>query len=191
MLEDAKIVDLYWARDEKAIEETAGKYAAYLKKIAYNILFSQEDSEETVNDTYLKAWNSMPENRPSVLSTYLGKITRRGAIDIYRKRHSQKREDSQYALSLEEMKECAGEEISTGNTVEEMVEETELARAISDFLRSRTPEKRNLFLSRYYYMDSLPEIAERAGMKEVTLRSILHREREALREYLKKEGYAV
>lgn len=190
-MEDEKIVDLYWARDEKAIEETAKKYAAYLKKIAYNILFDHEDSEESVNDTYLKAWNSMPENRPRILSTYLGKIIRRGAIDIYRKKHSQKREESQYALSLEEMRDCVGAEVSVGNVVEDAVEETRLAKTISDFLRSRPAEKRNLFLRRYYYMDPLPEIAEAAGMKEVTLRSVLHREREALKEYLLKEGYAV
>jgi len=190
-MEDKQIVDLYWERDERAISETAGKYAAYLSRIAFNILQDHEDTEESVNDTYLKAWNSMPVNRPAVLSTYLGKIIRRGAIDIYRKRHSARREGSQYALSLEEMKECTGMEISAGNAVEEAAEEKALARAISSFLRGRPERNRELFLCRYYYLDPLPEIAENAGIKEVTLRSILHREREALREYLRREGYAV
>ena len=86
-MQDEKIVELYWQRDESAIEETQGKYGRYLGKIAYNILADLEDSQESVNDTYLAAWNSMPPQKPSVLATYLGKITRRISIDIFRRRH--------------------------------------------------------------------------------------------------------
>ena len=133
----------------------------------------------------------MPQNRPEVLSTYLGKIIRRAAIDTYRKRHSAKREGSQYALSLEELKESAGMEPTGGEGPEEAAEAAELAACISAFLRERPEEKRQLFLSRYFFMDSLEEIAARTGRGEGTLRSDLFRERKALREYLRREGYAV
>ncbi len=190
-MEDVKIVDLFWARDERAISETRDKYERYLMKIAWNILRDDGDSEESVNDTYLKAWNSMPENRPSVLSAYLGRIVRRTAIDLYRRYHSQKRSDSEYTLSLEEMRETLGMEIDAGNAVEEQMEEKQLSESIGAFLKSRPAEKRNLFLCRYYYMDSLQEIAAYSGMKEATLRSILFREREALKTYLREEGFVL
>ena len=99
-MEDVSIVDLYWNRDEAAVRETQKKYQNYLMKIANNILCCEEDSLESVNDTYMKAWNSMPSHRPSMLSTYLGKITRQVSIDLFRKRNSAKRKESQYALSL-------------------------------------------------------------------------------------------
>ena len=107
-MQDEKIVELYWQRDESAIEETQGKYGRYLGKIAYNILADLEDSQESVNDTYLAAWNSMPPQKPSVLATYLGKITRRISIDIFRRRHREKRQASEYALSLSELEDCVG-----------------------------------------------------------------------------------
>ena len=102
-MEDEKIVSLYWSRDEAAIRETEAKYDRYLTKIAYNILYNREDSRESVNDTYLAAWNSIPPHRPGVLSVYLGKITRRISIDIFRKRNRLKRRDSEYAVSLAEI----------------------------------------------------------------------------------------
>ena len=98
-MQDEMIVDLYWKRDESAISETERKYGRYLSKIAYNILSDLEDSKETVNDTYLKAWNSMPTHKPSVLSTYLGKITRQLSIDAFRTRNRDKRKHSEYAVS--------------------------------------------------------------------------------------------
>lgn len=102
-MKDAEIVALYWSRDEDAVRQTQQKYGAYLAKVAYNILSDFEDSEECVNDTYLKAWNSMPEHRPCILSTYLGKITRQLSIDVFRKKNSIKRYASEYAVSLEEL----------------------------------------------------------------------------------------
>ncbi len=190
-MEDVKIVDLYWARDERAISETRDKYERYLMKIAWNILRDDGDSEESVNDTYLKAWNSMPENRPSVLSAYLGRIIRRTAIDLYRRHHSLKRADSEYTLSLEEMRDTLGMEIDAGNAVEEQMDEKQLSESIEAFLKSRPADRRKLFLCRYYYMDSLQEIAAYTGMKEATLRSVLFREREALRTYLREEGFVL
>ena len=137
-MEDRLIVDLYWARDERAIQETQTKYSRYLMTIAYNIVSDTGDSEECVNDTYMRAWNAMPDDRPDLLSTYLGKLTRNLAIDIYRKRNSMKRKDSEYSLSLDELDEC----ISAGNTVESEADSHLLSKAISDFLRGRSAEKR-------------------------------------------------
>ena len=104
-MEDRQIVELYWQRDEAAVEETRKKYERYLTKIAYNILAVWEDSQESVNDTYLSAWNSIPPQRPAVLSAYLAQIVRRVSIDRFRRKNRQKRKPSEYALSLEELEE--------------------------------------------------------------------------------------
>ena len=126
-MQDEMIVDLYWKRDESAISETERKYGRYLSKIAYNILSDWEDSKETVNDTYLKAWNSMPTHKPSVLSTYLGKITRQLSIDAFRTRNRDKRKHSEYAVSLSELEDC----ISSSETTEQSIELKLLAEAIN------------------------------------------------------------
>ena len=172
-MEDEQIVSLYWQRNEEAIKETEEKYDRYLTKIAYNILSNHEDSRESVNDTYLAAWESMPPHRPSVLSTYLAKITRRISIDIFRHRNRQKRQGSEYAISLSELGEC----VSGGNTTEEIVNVKLLADAI------------NLFIGRYYYLDSLKEAAAYCGMTESKAKSLLHRTRLGLKEHLTKEGF--
>ncbi len=191
-MEDQQIVALYWERDERAIRETESKYARYLMTIARNILADEQDGQECVNDTYLRAWNSMPDNRPSVLSTYLGKITRNLAIDVYRKGTADKRQGSQYALSLEELsEELPGEIPASADSVEDTVMAGELSRAISAFLKGRDPQKRNLFISRYFFMDEPKKIAGFAGMNEATVRSILMRERRALKEFLEGEGFTV
>ena len=116
-MEDEQIVSLYWAREESAIRETEKKYDRYLTKIAHNILNNPEDSRESVNDTYLAAWNSMPPHRPSVLSAYLAKLTRRISIDCFRYRTREKRLGSEYAISLSELGDC----VSGGNTTEEII----------------------------------------------------------------------
>lgn len=184
-MEDHQIVDLYWQRSESAIEETEQKYGRYLIRIAYNILSDWEDSEETVGDTYLKAWNSMPPHRPGTLSTYLGKITRETAIDRFRKRTSQKRQASQYSYSLSELQEC----VSAGNTTAQDVDLRLLSQAISAFLRTVSPQARSIFVGRYYFMDSIREVAAYYGMSESKTKSMLHRTRMALKAYLKQEGF--
>ena len=184
-MEDSEIVDLYWDRDEAAIAHTQDKYDRYLTKIAWNILANAEDSRESVNDTYLAAWNSMPPHRPGVLSTYLGKITRRISIDCFRGRNRDKRRDSQYALSLEELGEC----VSGGNTTEEIVNVKLLADSIGIYLRLQSPRARTAFLARYYYLDSLKEVAAACGMTESQTKSLLYRTRVGLKEYLRKEGF--
>ena len=184
-MEDEKIVSLYWDRDERAIGETEEKYDRYLTKIALNILNNYEDSRESVNDTYLAAWNSMPPHRPTVLSTYLAKITRRLSIDIFRGRTRQKRQGSEYAISLSELGEC----VSGGNTTEEIVNVRLLADAIGIYLRTLPAEARNLFLCRYYFLDSLKEAAASCGMTESKAKSLLHRTRLGLKEHLRREGF--
>lgn len=186
-MDDEKIVSLYWDRDESAIRETEEKYDRYLTKIAHNILNNYEDSRESVNDTYLAAWNSMPTHRPNVLSTYLGKITRRLSIDIFRGRNREKRKASEYALSLSELGEC----VSGGNTTEEIVNVNLLADAIGIYLRTLPEDARNLFIGRYYFLDSLKEAAAYCGMTESRAKSLLHRTRLGLKDYLEKEGFCV
>lgn len=183
-MQDEQIVDLYWDRNELAIHETEQKYGRYLTKIAYNILADLEDSKESVNDTYLSAWNSMPPHKPGILSIYLAKITRRISIDIYRKRNRKKRQASEYALSLEELADC----VSAGNTTEQAMNVQLLAEAINEYLYGISPEARNTFIGRYYFMDSLKEVARYCGMSEAKAKTLLYRTRCGLKLYLEKEG---
>ena len=182
-MEDAQIVTLYWDRDERAIGETDKKYGKYLHTIAYNILADREDSQESVNDTYLAAWDSMPPHKPAVLSTYLGKITRRISIDCFRKRNAQKR-GSEYALSLEELGECVGQ-----NTTEESVNVQALADAIGKYLETVSQEARRVFIGRYYYLDPVKEIARYCHITESKAKMLLLRTRQGLWEHLQKEGF--
>ena len=182
---DEQIVALYWDRNEDAIRETAQKYGAYLSKIAYNVLSDLEDSKECVNDTYLKAWNSMPTHRPSVLSSYLGKIARQLSIDVFRKKHTRKRYASEYALSLSEL----GDSFSDGSGPEQEVDAALLDEAISTFLRALPEEARDTFIGRYYFFDSLKDVAGYCGMPEARAKSMLYRTRQALKAYLEKEGF--
>lgn len=184
-MEDAQIVCLYWDRDETAIRETETKYDRYLTKIAYNILYDMEDSRESVNDTYLAAWNSMPPHRPSVLSAYLAKLTRRISIDCFRCRTRDKRLPSEYAVSLTELEDC----LSGGDTTEEAVNVKLLADAIGIYLRLLPESARTAFIGRYYFLDPLKEVAAYCGMSESKAKSLLYRTRLGLKEYLKKEGY--
>lgn len=186
-MEDEKIVSLYWDRDERAIQETEIKYDRYLTKIAYNILNNQEDSRESVNDTYLAAWNSMPPHKPNVLSAYLAKLTRRISIDCFRYRTRDKRLASEYAVSLSELEDC----VSGGNTTEEIVNVKLLADAIGIYLRLQSEEARTAFIGRYYFLDPLKEVAAYCGMSESKCKSLLHRTRIGLKDYLEKEGFCV
>ncbi len=184
-MEDHEIVDLYWQRDESAIEETTKKYNHYLIKIAYNVLFDLEDSMESVNDTYYKAWNAMPPHRPEFLSTFLGKITRQGSIDMLRKKNSIKRGKSQYILSLAELEDI----VASGNSPEDNIVLNELANSISNYLREQKEDACNIFICRYYFMDSIKDIASYFGTSQSSIKSKLFRLRNGLKEYLNKEGY--
>lgn len=184
-MQDEKILDLYWARDESAITETQTKYGKYLTKIAFNILSNDEDTEESVNDTYLAAWNSIPPQRPNVFSAYLSKLIRRISIDIFRKRNREKRKTNQYSISLEELKDC----LSNNETPESQLELKLLGKSVNNFLLTLPEESRNLFIGRYYYLDSVKEVARYCGMSESNAKTTLFRIRLALKEYLKKEGF--
>lgn len=184
-MQDERIVDLYWQREESAIRETEKKYGKYLLKVAYNILADQGDSEESVNNTYLAAWNSMPPQKPCTLSTYLGKIARRISIDVFRKRNRAKRKVSEYAVSLSELGDC----VSGGTTPEEAVEAELLAEKLNVFLHSLSEDARNTFIGRYYFLDSLREVADYCGMSESKVKSMLYRTRQSLKAYLQKEGF--
>lgn len=187
VLTDTDIIALYWQREELAILETQKKYENYLTKIAYNILCDTEDCKESVNDTYLRAWNSMPPNRPDILSAYLAKITRRLSIDIFRKKHSQKRLGSQYADSLSELEES----LSGGDSTRQTVDVHLLAEAINRYLRSLSPETRNIFICRYYFSDSLKDIASYLHISEAKIKSSLFRSRNGLKIFLEKEGFII
>ncbi len=184
-MEDAQIVSLYWDRDESAIRETETKYGRYLTKIACNILNDVEDSRESVNDTYLAAWDSIPPHRPGILSAYLAKLTRRISIDRFRYRTRDKRMGSEYALSLEELGDC----VCGGDATQEAVNEKLLADAIGIYLRLLPEDARTAFVGRYYFLDPLKEVAAYCGMSESKAKSLLYRTRVGLKEYLQKEGY--
>ena len=176
-MEDAAIVALYWARDEQALAETATKFGAYCRKIADNILHSAHDVEECENDTWLAAWNSMPDNRPARLAPYLGRITRNLALDRLDKATAQKRGSGQTFAPLDELAAC--------------VAATETGRLISEFLRTLPEETRNIFLRRYWYCDATADIAARYHLTESKVRVTLHRTRGKLAAYLQKKGVAI
>ena len=184
-MDDSSIVALYHQRSEAAIDETAKKYERYLMAIAYSILADNADSQESGNDTYLAAWNSIPPHAPAVLRTYLGKLTRRIAIDLYRRKHRQKRQDSEYALSLEELDGC----FSTGDTTVAAMDGKLLSEAINRYLRTLSQDARNLFIGRYFFLDSVAAAAAYCGMTEGKAKTLLYRTRLGLRAYLKKEGF--
>ncbi len=184
-MEDAEIVALYWRRDESAIRETEGKYGRFLEKIAYNILSDRLDSEESVNDTYFKAWGSIPPHRPDVLGAFLAKIVRELSIDRWRARSREKRRASEYALSLEELGDC----VSGGDATQEQADLRALGEAISAYLRGLTPQARTAFVGRYFYADSVREVAAYGGMSESKAKSQLYRTRQGLKAYLEQEGF--
>ena len=183
-MQDHEIVDLYWARNENAIAETRTKYGAYCRKIAMNIVANDEDSEECLSDTYLSAWNSMPEERPRMLAPYLAAIVRNHALTLYRKLHSQKRGAGQTALALDELFEVAG----TSST-EDQVDTTLLAGHVNSFLGGIGQKDRIVFVRRYFYVDSLTDIAAELDMSESAVKSLLFRLRAKLKDHLNKEGY--
>lgn len=184
-MEDMKIVELYWNRDEQAIPATAEKYGRYCATIAENVLNSREDTEECVNDTWLHAWNAMPPHRPDVLSAFLGRVTRNLAFNRYKSRNAQKRRSSEADAVLEELENC----VSGTDCTEKALEYKELVRAINDFLAELPEKKRSIFVCRYWYADSENSIAGRFGMTRAGVSMTLTRLRGALRTYLTERGF--
>lgn len=181
---DEEIVRLYEQRAENAIAETSQKYGAYCFEIAKNILRSPLDAEESVSDTYLAAWNSIPPQRPGILSAFLGKITRNIAIDRWRREKAAKRGGGEMTLALEELREC----VSGTEGPEDRTLEKERLRAIQRFLERLSPVERKTFLCRYWYLETSAEIGKKFGMTPVRVRAMLSRTRKKLRAYLEKEG---
>ena len=159
-MEDSGIVELYWTRSESAISDTMKKYGKYCFAIAYGILSNTEDANESVNDTYLDAWNSMPPHRPAILSTFLGKITRRISIDRWRGSMAGKRGGGEYALALDELEDC----VASSSDVEKEVEQRELVKGLNDFLSSLPEQERDVFICRYFFLLSLSEICNRLAI---------------------------
>ncbi len=177
-MEDNKIVDLYWARNEAAILESDRKYGRMLTSLSYSLLSSREDAEECVNDTYLDAWGAMPTARPSYLGAFLSKITRRISIDRFRAEHREKR--GGMGVVLEELTET----IPDRGSLPEEYENARLTEAINRFLWAQTPEKRVIFIRRYFYSQPLSQIAASLQLGESKVKVTLHRMREALRKEL-------
>lgn len=184
-LKDAEILDLYFARNEQAIAETQKSYGTYCFSIAFHVLHDQEDSDECVNDTWMRAWNSIPPNRPEHLNLYLGKITRNLSFDRWKKKKAAKRGCGETELELEELAECIP---AAGTSTEEAVEAAELKRMINAFLRTLPEKECNVFLRRYWYSEEYTEIAERYGMNLNSVKTSLFRTRGKLKAFLEKQG---
>ena len=186
-MKDEAIIELFWARSEAAIHETDRAYGRYCQSIAYSILRVHEDAEETVNDTWPKAWDTIPPERPHHLKGFLGRITRQLSINRLERETAQKRGAGQYALALEELAEC----IPDQSRSEDLAELTALRDALNRFLRSLPTELRSVFLRRYWYAQSIAEIAAGCGMSESKVKSMLLRTRNKLRKLLTEEGFAL
>ena len=184
-MEDKRIIELFFERSEKAIEESGKKYGAYLSSVAYSILASNEDTEEIVNDTYLRAWNSIPPQKPNKLGAYLATIARNLALDRYAARRKE-RENTAAEAVLDELSECLPAEGGI-SVVDEMV----LREVVNEFLGGLSEQHRVVFLRRYWYMMPIARIARLSGIGEATVKTILHRTRRQLKEFLEKEGIAI
>ncbi len=178
---DDQIIELFFRRLENAIDETDKKYGSYCRKISMNILSNREDSEEAINDTYLKAWNSIPPSKPYPLKTYLGMLTRRISLNRYEYYRAQKR-NLYFETILSEV-----EQMLPSSSVTDS-DEGEITRAVNEFLKGLKKENRIFFVRRYWHSDSLEDIAKLCGCSESKVKSSLFRTRKALRKYLEKEG---
>ena len=182
---DSRIIELYFERAELAIAKTEEKYGKYCHTIAYNILFSHEDADECVNDTYLRVWNTIPPNRPSNLKAFLAKITRNLALDKYWSKNAQKRSCG-IDVAMDELSECLSDG-SEGNISDELA----MKEVVNSFLASLNPNVRIIFLQRYWYFCPIKEIASNLGVSENTVKVTLSRTRSKFKEYLKKEDITV
>ncbi len=186
-MEDGKIIDLYWARSERAIEETDQKYGAYCTAIARNILHDEEDARECVNDTYLRAWNAMPPQRPDRLAVFLGKITRNLSLNRFRLTRTEKRGAGQTALALSELEECVSGRDDPALAAEAGV----VTACIEGFLCRQSKTRRDIFLQRYWYLSPVKEIARDHAVSESKVTALLFRMRKELKQYLEQEGIEV
>ena len=186
-MDDSRIIELFEDRDESAIREVERKYSAFLKKIARNVLKSEQDVEECLSDAYYKVWNRIPPEKPRDLPAFLGKITRDEAISVYRARRSKKRIGSEYEISLDEL----GEILPSADTPEEEFDARVLCDDIASYLGTLPERTQRLFVRRYFFFDPVKTIASSYGMSVSAVKTALFRAREGLKEYLRKEGFSV
>ena len=186
-MNDNEIIGLYFDRSESAISETDTKYGSYCRKLTFGILCSREDSEECVNDTYMKLWDTIPPTRPKRLAAYIAGVARNLALNMRRASGAAKRGGSDTALAFDEIAEC----LPSSETVESAVDENELVRALNAFLAGLDREKQKIFMLRYYHFFSVSDIADELHISDAKVRTTLHRTREKLRRYLEKEGIDV
>ena len=186
-MEDNQIIDLYWARDQRAIVESEDKYGPYCRAIARRILEQWEDAEECVNDTWLRAWNAMPPQRPGILSAFFGKLTRNLSLDRWRRDRAAKRGGSQTEAALHELEDC----LPDRHGPEEHLEARETAALISAFLRGEPELDRRLFVLRYFDLESAAALASRFGLTQGQVKARLHRTRCRLKRALEQEGVAL
>lgn len=184
-MKDDAIIELYFQRDESAITESDIKYGAYCRTIAGNILWSREDTEECMNDTWFRAWNAIPPTRPSVLKLFFAKIIRNISFDKYKKSNAQKRGGGEIDIALSELEDC----ISSRTSVEDEVNAKALESSVNRFLDTLPVKERNIFLRRYFYVEKAVEIARRYDITPSNVSVILSRTREKLKKHLTDDGY--
>lgn len=186
---DQEIIELYVARSENAIKESAEKYGNYCTYIAMNILYNKEDSEECVNDTWLHTWQAIPPKIPAMLRTFVGKITRNLALNLYEKQNAQKRGGGETTAVIDELYECLPD--TGSDRPDDLPDKITLTDCINRFLDSQKPDSRKMFVRRYWYMSPISEIAEDFGFTESKVKMTLSRMRTALSIELEKEGISL
>lgn len=181
---DAEIINLYWDRDQSAITQSASQYGGYCYSIANSILNNNEDSEECLNDTWLRAWKAIPPQRPNRLSLFLGRVTRNLAFDKYKMSKAQKRNGGEFQMVLNELDDC----IPSSASVEQAVADNELEQLINDYLHTLPERECNIFMLRYWYNEPIAEIGKLLSIKGNNVKASLFRSRKNLKAFLEKEG---
>lgn len=184
-MNDSEIVQLFFDGNEQGISEAAKKYGGYCKAIALNIVKNAEEADDIVNDTYMKAWESIPPQRPAALGAFLGRIAKHCALNRVKSEQAQKRGNNEIPLIFDELSEL----ISDGSNVENAAETKEIIRVVNEYLRELPNVSRDVFILRYWYCYTNSEIANRLNLREGNVRAILSRTRKKLKKYLNEEGY--
>lgn len=186
-MDDRNIIDLFFSRDEGAIVQSDVKYGCYCRTISFNILNDRQDSEECTNDTYLKAWNTIPPTKPESLKAYLGRIVRNISLNKFKERQTQKRKGNEFSAVYEELENV----LQSDQLIDEYIDEIHLRDLIEKFLNNQTKEKRIIFMARYWYFESIDEISSKLCISESKTKMLLLRTRNALRNYLEQEGVII
>ncbi len=189
MMQDEKIIDLYFDRNERALTETSDKYGSYCRQIARNILNDEETVKECFNDTLLHSWNAMPPTRPNCLKTFVGKITRNVSLQRVRSAHAIKRGGGEAVIAIDELQECIPD--TTASSAEQIEEDMVIREVMKDLLTSLPKQNRRIFMRRYWYCSSIEEIAKALDLSEGNVRTILSRVRSKLKAALEEAGVTV